>query len=425
MISATRFSRNAVRVAVVTTVAVAVLIVVLCLAVDLVVAHTLRSSAAARLTTELQQLSRQHGGPVLDEPDLDDPFLVWQLDSSGNVVASTAGAPALPRTARHATSPVELSVAGDDVLIAGTSFGGGRLVGAVSLAGESSSVTTLLVTEAIVGPILLAAVFAGAVVVGRKAAGPVERARQRQLEFTADASHELRTPLAVIEAETSLALSGARDGAADMATLRRVAGETTRMRAIVEDLLWLARFDAMPPDPLTEPVDVVTVVALGAERFASIAERRELALAVVSGASAPVLIDAPAEWIDRLVGVLLDNACRYTPPGGHVQISAIRDRHHVRLTVSDDGPGISPERRDRIFDRFHRGTSEGDGAGLGLAIGNAIVGATRGHWQIADNAGGGISICVVWPASRSRLVDADGGEGSARAFGDGTAGVTR
>jgi signal transduction histidine kinase len=206
MTSASRFSRNALRVAVVTTIAVAGLMLVLCVSVDLVVVHTLRSSAATRLTTELGQLTRSRGGLAVDEPDLDDPFLVWQVDGSGSVISSSTGAPSLPVSARHVTSPIEMSIAGNDVLVAGSAFAGGRLVGAVSLAGESSSATTLLITEAIVAPILLALVFGGAVLVGRNAASPIELARRRQLEFTADASHELRTPLAVIEAETSLAL---------------------------------------------------------------------------------------------------------------------------------------------------------------------------------------------------------------------------
>ena len=73
--------------------------------------------------------------------------------------------------------------------------------------------------------------------------------------------------------------------------------------------------------------------------------------------------------------------------------------------MSDTGPGIPLERRARIFERFRRGTSEGDGAGLGLAIGNAIVEATRGRWHIDDVPGGGTSVGVVWPHSRTRLVD--------------------
>ena len=275
----------------------------------------------------------------------------------------------------------------------------------MSLGNESKALTALAITEAVVGPVLLVLVFAGAFLVGRQTAGPIERARRRQLEFTADASHELRTPLAVIEAETTLALAGMEETGAESATLRRVADETHRMRAIVEDLLWLARFDALPPDPSPQPVDLTTATEVGAQRFLSIAEHKRLHLENRSNGNALALVDAPADWIDRLIGVLLDNACRYTPTDGTVSISAACERDHVRLTVSDTGPGIPPERRARIFERFRRGTSEGDGAGLGLAIGNAIVEATRGRWQIADVPGGGTSVGVVWPLSRARIVD--------------------
>ncbi|HEY8673905.1 MAG TPA: HAMP domain-containing sensor histidine kinase [Candidatus Dormibacteraeota bacterium] len=423
MTFAAGINRHALRTALVTTGTVAALIIVLCVAVDVIVAHALRSSAENRLSAQVRQLTSEPGGPHLKEPDLDDPLLVWQIDASGHVVTATSGAPVLPASASHATAPSEMSIAGSDVLVAGASFSTGRLIGAVSLAAESSSLTTLLVTEAVVGPILLAIVFGGAFMVGRNAARPIDRARRRQLEFTADASHELRTPLAVIEAETSLALANLRAGDADTATLHRVAAETRRMRMIVEDLLWLSRFDSMPPDPTAEAVDAATAVEVGARRFASIAGRAGLRLETDAGDATPALIDAPAEWIDRLIGVLLDNACRYTPAGGRVGVSVTRDRHHVRLTVRDTGPGIPAERRDGIFERFHRGTSEGDGAGLGLAIGNAIVGATHGRWQIEDVPGGGISVGVVWPLSRARLVDPDDPQGSARAFGDGSPGV--
>jgi signal transduction histidine kinase len=416
-------TRHALRTAVVATATVAGLISVLCVAVDVIVAHTLRSSAAGRLSAELSQLAGAPGGPALGEPDLDDPLLVWQIDAAGKVVKSTPGAPPLPAGALLVTAPSEMSIAGSDVLVAGASLPDGRLIGAVSLAAESSSLTTLIVTEAVVGPILLAIVFGGAIIVGRNTAGPIDRARRRQLEFAADASHELRTPLAVIEAETSLALATLRPGDGDATTLNRVAAETRRMRMIVEDLLWLSRFDSMPPDPTVEPVDATTAVEVGARRFATIADRAGVRLESVGGGAIPALIDAPAEWIDRLIGVLLDNACRYTPAGGHVTISATRDRHHVRLNVSDTGPGIPVARRERIFERFHRDTSEGDGAGLGLAIGDAIVGATHGRWQIEDVPGGGISVGVVWPVSRARLVDSDDPQGSARAVGDGAPGV--
>jgi signal transduction histidine kinase len=389
----------------VTTAVVAGLVVLLFVAVDVIVAGTLRSSASSRLTSELGQMARERGGPDLEAEDLDDPVYVWQVNAAGTVTASTAGSPALPAGQAGAGAPTETRIAGADVLVAGVGAPAGRLVGAISLGNESKALAALAITEVIVGPVLLALVFVGAFVVGRQTAGPIERARRRQLEFTADASHELRTPLSVIEAETSLALADLEGGGLDVATLQRVADETHRMRTIVDDLLWLARFDAFPPDPATEPVDLVTAAEVGAQRFLPVAERSRLHLEHPGDQRTVALVDAPAEWIDRLIGVLLDNACRYTPADGSVTITVSSERDQVRLTVRDTGPGIPPERRSRLFERFRRGTTEGDGAGLGLAIGNAIVEATKARWQIADVPGGGTSVGVIWPVSRARLVE--------------------
>ncbi len=287
---------------------------------------------------------------------------------------------------------------------------------------SSSSLTTLVITEAVVAPILLAVVFGGAFLIGRNVAGPIERARRRQLEFTADASHELRTPLAVIEAETSLALANGHSGS-DAATLRRVAAETRRMRTIVEDLLWLARFDSMPPEPAVEAVDLATAAELGVRRFVPVADRAGVHLDPWEGAGVTALIDAPAEWIDRLIGVVLDNACRYTPPGGRVSVSVARESGHARLTVRDTGRGIPVGQRSRIFERFHRATAESGGAGLGLTIGNAIVAATHGRWQIDDVPGGGTSVGIVWPLSRSGFVGSDDPERDPGTFADGSSRV--
>lgn len=400
-----RVNGHALRVALITTAVVAGLILVVFVAVDVIVAGTLRASATGRLTAELAHLAQQPSAANLDEPDLDDPVLVWHVDAAGQVVASTAGSPALPANQYSATTPTETRIAGADVLVAGVAVPAGRLIGAVSLGNESKALTALAITESLVGPVLLVLVFAGAFIVGRQTAGPIEQARRRQLEFTADASHELRTPLSVIEAETSLALADLDKEGSDSTTLRRVADETHRMRTIVEDLLWLARFDALPPDPVSAPVDLVTAAGVGAKRFLPVAEHSRLHLEYPDDEQTVALVDAPAEWIDRLIGVLLDNACRYTPAEGTVTIAVSCERDRVRLSVRDTGPGIPLERRARLFERFRRGTAEGDGAGLGLAIGNAVVEATKGHWQIADVPGGGTSVDVVWPASRTRIVD--------------------
>ena len=109
------------------------------------------------------------------------------------------------------------------------------------------------------------------------------------------------------------------------------------------------------------------------------------------------MIAASPEWLDHLVGVLVDNACRYTPERGSIEVALSSDGGRVRLAVDDSGPGIAPEQRQRIFDRFHRATTEPGGTGLGLAIADAVVRSTGGRWEIGSSALGGASMAVSWP----------------------------
>ena len=254
----------------------------------------------------------------------------------------------------------------------------------------------LIALETVAGPVLLVAVFLGTLLIGIKAAKPVELARRRQLEFTADASHELRTPLSVIEAEVSLALAETREAEEYKDALGRVSHESTRLRHIVEDLLWLSRFDSAPPAPGVEPVDVSSIALACADRFEAVAARRGLSLSVRFKSDIVPLVSAAPEWIDRLIGVLVDNACRYAGPGGTVRISVVTPGNRVCLIVEDDGPGIAPDARDHLFDRFHRATAEGNGAGLGLAIGDAVVRATGGEWRVGTSRMGGARMEVRW-----------------------------
>jgi signal transduction histidine kinase len=110
----------------------------------------------------------------------------------------------------------------------------------------------------------------------------------------------------------------------------------------------------------------------------------------------PALISAPPEWIDQLAGVLMDNACRYAGPDGVVRIGVRANGSRICLTVEDSGPGIVEAERPRLFDRFHRVTERGSGAGLGLAIGDSIVRSTGGRWHIGDSPLGGALMMVTW-----------------------------
>ena len=272
-----------------------------------------------------------------------------------------------------------------------TRDGTGWLVAGQSLAGIAHTKRLLLYAEVLAGPFLLLAMFFGCLVVGQRALAPVEQSRRRQLEFTADASHELRTPLSVIRAEADMTLSTPRDAAGYRDALARIQGESVRLRHLVDDMLWLARFDSRPPPPRDEPVDLATLAQACADRFRAVGPA-----ITAETAAGPALISAPPEWIDQLAGVLMDNACRYAGPDGVVRIGVRADGSRISLTVEDSGPGIVEAERPRLFDRFHRATEQGSGAGLGLAIGDSIVRSTGGRWHIGDSPLGGALMMVTW-----------------------------
>jgi signal transduction histidine kinase len=391
---------------------VGALFIVAALVTNQIVKHNLVSSVDSRLQSRLAALStgtrpltqdprlRTPSGGDTVERQLGVPLAMWVIGSTGTVELSTPLAPDLPSGARGASTPGTIDLNGTPFRVAGGDAPGGagaRVVVGQSLANVDSDMSTLLVTELIVGPAMLLLVFGGALVVGRRVARPVEETRQRQLAFTADASHELRTPLSVIEAESALALSKPRDAASYRDTIERIAEESGRLRHIVDSLLWLARFDAAPLPPGTEPVDVGVVLAAAGERFRAVAQSRALHLSVEAQSDPAPVVAAPPDWIDRVCGVLLANACQYTPPGGSVNARVGTLDGTVRLSVEDSGPGIPPEQRQLIFDRFHRAADAEGGAGLGLAIGDAVVRATRGRWEVGDSPQGGASMAVSWP----------------------------
>ena len=279
------------------------------------------------------------------------------------------------------------------------------------MAGQSTAATsnvqsTLLVAELVFGVILAVAVFAGATVVGLRASAPSELVRRRQAEFTADASHELRTPISVIEAEVGLALDRPRDPTAYREVLERVGRESTRLRRIVEDLLWLARADseqARPGD--ADLADVGEVVESCVERFGALAAAHGVDLSMQRVGNGPFTVQAQPDLIDRLAGVLIDNACKFAGEGGRVEVSVRDWGTRVDLRVDDSGPGIPEDQRDAVFDRFHRATDKVAGTGLGLAIADSVVRSTQGQWAIGVAELGGARLEVSWrkvPARKGR-----------------------
>ncbi len=370
--------------------------------------HRLVAQLDQRLDERLSEIANQPSAPgaidnYANSHDVDDaPVFLWSVAESGS---RRELVPGTPRLSAGEWSPTDQSAAARlgtaNFVLQSRRVGNTWFVVGQSLATADRVRSDLLALEVIAGPLLLLAVFLGTLLIGIKAASPVELARRRQLEFTADASHELRTPLSVIEAEVSLALDGHRRVEDYRTTLERVSRESLRLRDIVEDLLWLSRFDSQPPPPGDMPVDVSAVAATCVDRFAVVAQRRGIALSVHTRGDGQPWINAPPEWVDRLIGVLVDNACRYAGHDGAVEIAVTTTGSRVVLAVDDSGPGIAPEERAKLFDRFHRATDEGNGAGLGLAIADSVVRATGGEWQIGQAHLGGVRMEIRWHGSPS------------------------
>lgn len=392
--------RSSIRVALAATAVVGLAYLAVALAVVLLVQRNLTDQIDQRITSSFVRLPHDgpsDGGPYEAPPPErfgGAPVILWEIDSNGNV-RTDATNPALPTDYRTVSAPTSAAIAGIDVRIAGQPVGDDYIVIAQSLEPVNEARTIVILAELLIAPLLLGIVFLGAVAIGRRVATPIEESRQRQLDFTADASHELRTPLAVIEAHTSLALAQERDAAWYRSAFGRIDRESKRMRRMLEDLLWLARFDASKRAPNTEPVDLAVMAAQTVDRFGPIAETRQLDIELHAPPEGAV-IAAPPEWLDRLLGVLLDNACKYAPDGGRVDVTVAIDGSRVALTVDDSGPGIPEAERTRIFDRFHRATETQGGAGLGLAIADAIVRATGGRWKVASAPAGGARMAVSW-----------------------------
>jgi signal transduction histidine kinase len=225
----------------------------------------------------------------------------------------------------------------------------------------------------------------------------VEDATGRQQRFVADASHELRSPLTRMRATLEVDLAHP-DRADATATHRSVLEETVGLQHLVDDLLRLARIDAARPDEPTarELVDLDDVVLRLARRL-----RADDRVAVdTQGVGAAQVVGDRAQ-LARAVGNVVDNAQRYA--AGTVTFSLAEQNGHAVLMVADDGPGIPPSERERVFERFTRldaarGHSTG-GTGLGLAIAREIVQRHHGTLAVDPTHHGGTCLVLTLPTT--------------------------
>ena len=225
--------------------------------------------------------------------------------------------------------------------------------------------------------------------------GRLEAAEAQNRRFVADVAHELRTPLAALVAEASIL----REHLSELPPASRRAGELLvsdvgRLRSLVDDLMEVSRFDARAEQIALEPVDlgrlVATVVA---------ARLPEAALELPIE---PLVVETDPRRLERILGNLLDNA-REHAAGSPVEVALTADRDAIALSVADRGPGVPPDRLERIFERFYKAdpSRHGGSSGLGLAIAAEHAALLGGSLSATNRPDGGLRIELRLPVTGS------------------------
>ena len=242
-------------------------------------------------------------------------------------------------------------------------------------------------------------VAAGGFMLARKSTIPVERSMEQMRRFMADAAHELRTPVTILRARTELALAQPRDAGGDTAAFQAIEREADRLGGIVGDLLTLARADAGEREVVRASLYLDDVVSQAVASARALAERKGVALVVGSFEEAQITGDAGL--VERLVLIVLDNAIKYTPEGGRVQLDVTARDGGRAVVVSDSGIGIPSDQLPRIFERFYRGENArtlAEGSGLGLPIARWIADLHGARIFVASDATG-TRVEIAFPAA--------------------------
>ncbi|WIM06585.1 MAG: ATP-binding protein [Candidatus Nitricoxidivorans perseverans] len=220
-----------------------------------------------------------------------------------------------------------------------------------------------------------------------------------QRRFIADAAHELRTPLAAVKLQAQIVRRSEGESEREIAQ-EQLENGVDRAAHLVEQLLRMARLEpSASQSEVAPPFVPIALDALAKQvvaDYSAQAEARDIDLGI--GSCVPLTVPGQADSLRMMLGNLVDNAVRYTPAGGRVDVDARQEADSAVLSVSDNGPGIPAAERERVFDRFHRlAGADMPGSGLGLAIARQVATLHGGRIELADAPGGGLIARVALP----------------------------
>jgi heavy metal sensor kinase len=232
----------------------------------------------------------------------------------------------------------------------------------------------------------------------------LEGAFKRITHFTADASHELRTPVALMRTTAEISLRKPRAEAEYRDALLQILKELERTSALIERLMLLARADTGAEALQLTRVDLAESLREACRQGRTLAAAKQITFQEQTG-NGSVLLDADAHALERLFLILIDNAVKYTPPGGQVSASLGESEGSAVIEIRDTGIGIAEDDLPHIFERFYRAdkarSRDLGGAGLGLAIGRWIAEAHGGAIQVESKPGEGSLFRIRLPLSNS------------------------
>jgi heavy metal sensor kinase len=237
----------------------------------------------------------------------------------------------------------------------------------------------------------------------------IETAFLRITQFTADASHELRTPISLVRTEAELALRRSRGEPEYREALRHILLEAERTTSLIEQLLSLARADSGRETLNLQPVDLPETLRGVVEGWRQVATVRNLQF-TASIEEGELSLRGDQAALRRVVDILLDNAFKYTPSPGTVDLSLEQKGENAVITVHDTGVGIAEEEQNKIFERFYRVDKARSralgGAGLGLAIATWIVAQHRGSITVESSMGKGSTFRIELPLAPATVKSA-------------------
>ena len=278
--------------------------------------------------------------------------------------------------------------------------GDGMVVAFADTTSESASMRNLVLTSLLVGVGALCAFFFVSLFLARWALRPVERAWGQQQQFVADASHELKTPLTVILANMGIVLSHRGERVEQESKwLENTQAEALRMKGLVDDLLFLAKSDAMKAPLQFSEFDLSDAVWSSVLPFESLAFERgvELDSEIAPG----VRLVGHEGQLKQLTAILTDNACKYAGPDGRVFVRLQKEGEAARLSVHNTGEPIPAESLPHLFERFYRvdksRAQQCGGYGLGLAIAKSIADTHRGRLTVESSAERGTTFEARFP----------------------------